>query len=285
MREPDGYAVRVRGELAGEGRLRPGALLAIAEPSVLARIGGEPAVDPVYGLAGRWIEPAHRDAAQQAGALLFDAVSVIGSHLAEVARRRAASLLGRQELQTMIEHLRASVPTLVKEIGGEALPLATVQRVLHELLRERVWPRDPVATLEAIVDAAATTREPRELVESARRSLVPAQLRRRGLPRLAPLILAPELETELAAVWSPESTLAAPRPELALQLRSQVEAHLARAGEEGAAVVCTAAVRGGLAQILRRLGVHVPVYSYVEIPPEIELVPAGVVSAPSSRPQ
>ena len=108
----------------------------------------------------------------------------------------------------------------MKEIGGDGLPLASVQRVFELLLRERVWPRDTVATLEAIVDAAAQTRDPRELAETVRRKLVPLQLQRRGLRSLDALIVAPDFEAELQR-WLVDG-MPAPHAEMALTVRRRI---------------------------------------------------------------
>jgi flagellar biosynthesis protein FlhA len=278
----EGYAIRVRDALAGEGRLRLDALLAVADPPVLAHLGGERVREPVYGMEACWIAPGEREAALTAGALVFDPISILGSHLAEIARDRAAELVGRQEVQTLLEHLRASVPTLVKEIGGEALPVALVQRVLEGLLRERVWPRDPIAVLEALVDASASTRDPGELIEAVRKRLVPSQLARRGLRLLEPIVLAPAFEEELRAAWSPGGFLA-PDPRGAAHLRGAVERYLAQVPRQRAALVCTAALRATLAAVLSRLGVPLEVYSFAELPPDLELRPAEVVEAPPNQ--
>src|SRR6202022_3465848 len=104
---------------AGEGIVRLDVLLAVGANEVLERVGGEPTVEPVYGLAARWIAYAERERAQGAGALTFDAISILGSHLAELARAHAAELFGRQEFQTLVEHLRGSVPSVVKDVGSE----------------------------------------------------------------------------------------------------------------------------------------------------------------------
>src|SRR5579875_3225190 len=100
-------------------------------------------------------------AMREQGVLFFDAISILGSHLAEVARTHAPSLFGRQEFTTLLEHLRASVPSLIKEVAADALPVAVAHKAFLALLRERIWPRDPVATLEALIDAAQTTHDPR----------------------------------------------------------------------------------------------------------------------------
>jgi flagellar biosynthesis component FlhA len=166
----------------------------------------------------------------------------------------------------------------VKELGGEVLPYATVHRVFELLLRERVWPRDAVATLEALVDASALTRDVRGLLEAVRRRIVPAQLRRRATSLLEPLIIEPAFEGELAA-WLVEGTLA-PEPETAAHVRSAAERYAALVPRERAAVVCTASVRAALAEFLARFGIRLDVFAYGELPPELELRPALVLERP-----
>ena len=279
----EGYAIRVRDTLVAEGRLRLGEVLAVADPPVLAALCGEAVREPVYGMAARWIAPGEREAAQALGALVFDPVSIVGSHLAEVAREHAAELVGRQEVQTLLEHLRATVPTLVREIGGDGLPLSLVQRVFEGLLRERIWPRDPIAVLEALVEGGASSRDPRELVEAVRKRIVPTQLARRGLQCLEPIVLAPEFEEELRAAWC-LGTAAAPDPRSAAHLRERVEGYLSRIPRPRAAFVCTGPLRATIAEVLTRLGVPLDVYSFAEIPPVLELRPAEVVEAPGAVP-
>jgi flagellar biosynthesis protein FlhA len=271
------YAIRVRDVVAGTGRLRLALLLAVADESVLQRL-----LEPVYGMAATWIEPAERERATAAGALVFDAISVIGSHLAEIVRMHAAALLGRQELHTLIEHLRSSVPSLVKELGTDALPFATVHRVFELLLLEGAWPRDPVATLEALVDASSSTREARALAEAVRRRIVPMQLRRRASRVLEALIVEPGFESELVA-WLVDGTLS-PRPDVAVHVRGIVGSYLARVVRERAALVCTASLRAALSEFLGRFGLRVDVFAYAELPPEIDLQPAMVLERPQPVP-
>jgi flagellar biosynthesis protein FlhA len=273
------YAVRVRDAVAGEGRLRLDAVLAVGDEAIVGGLGGELVREPVYGLPGCWIAPERHEAVVQRGVLVFDPISIIGSHLAEVARGHAAELLGRQELQTLLEHFRVTVPTLVKEIGTDALPLAVVHKTFELLLRERVWPRDTVATLQAMIDAGASTRDPRQIAEAVRRAIVPANLRRRDVALLEPLIVGPEVEAELLASWSADGDLA-PRPETVLALRSAVDDYVATVRRDRAAVICTAALRPNLAELLRRFGASVEVFAYGEVPSEIELRPAAVAALP-----
>jgi flagellar biosynthesis protein FlhA len=277
-REGATYAIRVRDVVAGTGRLRLDAVLAVADEAILERLGGERVREPVYGMAATWLAPGERERATAAGALVFDPITVVGSHLAEIVRTHAAELLGRQELHTLIEHLRGSVPSLVKELGTDALPFATVHRVFELLLVEGAWPRDAIATLEALVDASAATRDPAALAEMVRRRIVPLQLRRRATPAIDALVVEPAFERELAG-WLVDASLA-PHPEGAMHVRAIVHAYALRVPRERAAVVCTAPLRPALADFLRRFGLRVDVFAYAEIPPDVEVRPAMLLERP-----
>ena len=224
-----------------------------------------------------WIGTDAREAALNAGALVFDPISVIGSHLAEIARVNAAELVGRQELQTLLEHLRATVPAVVKEIGTEAT--AVRRRCIAPsrcCCAKAAWPRDTITVLEAMLEAG--TADPRELAEAARRAIVPDLIRRRAVAQLEPAIFDPEFERLLAASWTQYGAATA-APVTALGLRDRIARYAARTPRDRAAVVCTAVLRPLLADFLLRSGVRLPVYAYGELPNEIALVPAEVIAA------
>jgi len=275
-RDPRTYGIRVRDRLAGEGRLDLAGRLAVADEAILQRLGAPIEPEPVYGLPSAWIDVAGGDDAANAGALVFDAISVLGSHLAEIARSNAAELVGRQELQTLFEHLRASVPALMKEIGGDALPFGTVHRAFGLLLREGAWPRDPIRAIEAMLESG--TRDARELAEASRRAIVPGLLRRRSAPSLDAVIFDPELEREIAKSWSGSGTEAL-APSVALALRERIERYVSQTPRDRAAIVCTSALRPLLADFLLRSGIRVDVFAYGELPGEIALRPVEVIDA------
>ncbi len=280
LREARTYALRVRDRVVAEGTVRLDRLVAVGSAAVLERLGGEPAVEPVYCLPARWIADGEKEAAQNAGALVFDAISILGSHLAEVARSHAAELFGRQEFQTLAEHLRASVPSLMKDVGGEFLPIGVAHRAVGHLLRERIWPRDPVAVFEALVDAAGATRDPRDLSEAVRRAVVPQQLRRDGVTRLRPLIIAPALEAELVRMWSADGGLA-PDPRTAIHVRERVTQYVGDNALAPHAVVVTAPLRPLFAEFLERSVRAIAVYAYAELPPECVIEPVAVIDEPA----
>ncbi len=274
-RDPRTYGIRVRDRSNGVGRLELERVLAVADESVLVRLGARIDREPVYGLPAAWIAPEMRESAVNAGALVFDPISVLGSHLAEIARTHAAELVGRQELQSLLDHLRTTVPALVKEVGGEALPFGSFHRAITLLLREGAWPRDPVAVIEAML--AAGSHDPSDLAEAARRAIVPDLLRRRGIVRLEPAIFEPAFERKLCAAWLAHGTDAL-EPADALALRARIERYGAGMPRERAAVVCTAALRPALADFLIRSGIRLSVYAYGELPEELALLPAEVIA-------
>ena len=274
-RGPNTYGIRVRDRLVAQGALQLERRLAVADEAILRRLGASIEPEPVYGLPAAWIACEGADAASAAGALVFDSISVLGSHLAEVARTNACELVGRQELQTLLEHLRASVPSVVKEVGTESLPFASVHRAFSLLLREMVWPRDPVRVLEAMLEAQ--TRDAAELAESARRVIVPDLLRRRAVTALEPAIFDPEFERTLVAAWTHAGSESA-SPSVALALRDRIGEYGAGRPRDRAAIVCTAALRPLLADFLLRSGIKIDVFSYGELPAELALLPSDVIS-------
>jgi flagellar biosynthesis protein FlhA len=271
-RDPDCYAIRVRDRVVAHGRLELARAMAVGDVEILTRLGLRLETEPVYGLPAAWIEPNDRERVASAGALVFDPISIIGSHVAETVRRHASELLGRQELQTLLEHLRATMPALVREIGTDAFPLGTLHKAFCHLLREQAWPRDPVTVLQAMLESPV--RDPRELAEVARRVILPDLLRRRGIERLEPLLVDADEDRELVRCWSAFGGEVAPDPQRAIELRDEVAAYAARVPRERTAVLCSIV----LADLLLRWGLHVDVLSYAELPPELPLAPAGIVA-------
>jgi flagellar biosynthesis protein FlhA len=280
-REPQSYAIRVRDRVVAQGRLELGRLLAVADAELLVRLGLHAESEPVYLLPAAWIEANERERVASAGALVFDPISIIGSHVAETVRRHASELLGRQELQTMLEHLRATMPALVREVGTDAFPLGTLHKAFGHLLREAAWPRDPVAVLQAMLESPS--RDARELAELARRVILPDLVRRRSIERLEPLVIDAEYDRDLVRQWGGYGTDVAPDPQRAIELRDEVSAYIARVPRDRAAVLCSAALRPVLADLLLRSGLRVDVLSYAELPPELPLAPAGMVERERMR--
>jgi flagellar biosynthesis protein FlhA len=134
-------------------------------------IQGIPTVEPAFGLPALWIPEAMRDKAEMMGYTVVDTPSIVATHMTEILRRHIHELLGRQDVQTLIDNVRNSYPAIVEELMPKLMSLGEIQKVLANLLREGVSIRDMVTILETLADYAPITRDPDMLTEYVRQSL------------------------------------------------------------------------------------------------------------------
>ncbi|MEE9281583.1 MAG: flagellar biosynthesis protein FlhA [Myxococcota bacterium] len=189
------YNLLVRGVRMGRGTIYADHLLAIGPPGGGPKLDGVETKDPTFGLPAYWIKEAAKDHAQASGYTVVDPPSVIVTHLTELIRRQACHLLGRQQVQEMLDATAQTMPKLVSEVVPELLPLGAVQKVLQNLLRESVPVRDLPTVLEALGDYASKTKDPELLTELVRERLaaqISAQLAPDG--KVGLLVLSTALE-------------------------------------------------------------------------------------------
>ncbi|SEK93367.1 flagellar biosynthesis protein FlhA [Roseateles sp. YR242] len=165
------YEIHVDGVVVGRGEARADKLLAIHPAGDTSAIPGEVTRDPTYGLPALWIDPTRREAAVAARYTLVDGQTVLITHLTEVLRRESATLLTRQEVDRLLARVRQSQPSLVEELIPTVLALTDVQRVLQNLLREKVSIRHIEAILETLSDAGRTSKDVGYLTERVRHRL------------------------------------------------------------------------------------------------------------------
>jgi flagellar biosynthesis protein FlhA len=168
--EPSEYCLKIKGVEVGRGSLRIGYYLAINPGSVKEDIPGEPAKDPAFGLPALWITEEQRERAERAGYTVVDPPSIIATHLTEIIKKHASEILGRQELQAILDTLKRDYPAVIDEVVKH-LSLGDIQKVLQGLLRERVSIRNMVAILETMADYGAVTKDPSFLIEKVRQTL------------------------------------------------------------------------------------------------------------------
>lgn len=168
--EPSEYCFKIRGVEIGRGIIRLGYYMAINPGGVSEEVPGERAKDPAFGLPAVWIAEDVRDKAERAGYTVVDAPSIIATHLTEIIKRYAADILGRQEIQSMLDTLKKDYPAVVED-AQKHLSLGEIQKVLQGLLREQVSIRNLVAILETLADYAGVTKDPGFLIEKARQAL------------------------------------------------------------------------------------------------------------------
>ncbi len=164
------YVVLLKGVELSRYELPQGCELAIPTGRGDA-VEGQATREPAFGMAALWIPAERAERARQAGYTVVDAVSVMGTHLGEMIRRHAHELFSRQDAKKLMDRIAVEHPKVVEDLVPKLLPLAVVQKVLQNLLRERVSIRDAVSILEALGEAAASTRNPILLTEYARQAI------------------------------------------------------------------------------------------------------------------
>ncbi|BFU42104.1 flagellar biosynthesis protein FlhA [Krasilnikovia sp. MM14-A1004] len=199
------YAIRISGIDAGTGQAPPGTVLAIGDG--LQALPGRAGVEPVFGLAGKWVPQELHYQAELSGATVVDRASVIITHLAEIVRSNASRLLGREDVRALTETVKRTHPVVVEELTPALLSLGQIQRVLQGLLDEGVPVRDLVRIFEALSLRAKVSVDHDGLVEAARAALGPAiaaQYTAHG--RLTVITLDPILEQGLLESLRPSET-------------------------------------------------------------------------------
>jgi len=165
------YVVSLKGAEIARYELPQGRQLAVPSGRADPPPDGTPTKEPAFGLAAWWVPDERAEQARSAGYTLVDSVSVLGTHLAELARRHAYELFSRQDAKKMLDLVAIEQPKVVEDLVPKQLPLSMVQRVLQNLLRERVSIRDTGSLLEAMGEAALSTRNLVLLSEYARQSI------------------------------------------------------------------------------------------------------------------
>ncbi|WP_433792342.1 flagellar biosynthesis protein FlhA [Actinoplanes sp. CA-252034] len=262
------YAIRISGVDAGTGQAPPGTVLAIGEG--LQALPGRAGVEPVFGLAGKWVPAELHYQAEISGATVVDRASVIITHLAEIVRTNASRLLGREDVRALSEMVKRTHPVVVEELTPALLSLGQVQKVLQALLDEGVPIRDLVRIFEALSLRAKTSQDHDGLVEAARGALGPAiaaQYATAG--RLTVITLDPMLEQGLLESLRPSDTGAfmaidGMRAEAIVSEASR----LSEAAEQqglNPVLACSPQLRLPLMRLLRAGSRRVQVLSYSEI--------------------
>lgn len=269
---PNEYAIMLKGVEVAKADVLPGHLLAI-DPGTGQKgvVQGIATKEPAFGLPALWIPEDGREQAQIAGYTVVDASSAIATHLSELVKRYGHELLGRQEVQALLDEVGKSHPKLVEELIPTMVPLGTVVRVLGNLLKEGIPIRDLRSILEAISDQASNSKDPELLTEYARQALARTITKQYQASdgSLQVITLDPRLDRSLA------DQVAALPPGAALQLDPTVSHKLLtgikQAAERVAArgqqpiVICSQAVRRHLRRHSDRILHSVPVMGFNEV--------------------
>jgi len=241
---------------------------------------GVPAKDPAFGIPALWIAPEKAELARSMGYTIVDAVGVLGTHLAELIRRHAHELLSRQDTKAFLDRVAEENPRVVEDLVPKLLPLATVQKVLQNLLRERVSIRDAVTILEALGEAAGMTKNPVLLTEyvrqALRRALVKPYLNTAG--ELPAFFLDPQIEQaiEAAVEHNEQSSHVHLAPQKVRDILDRV-GRAAGVSDTSMAAVTSSAARYFLRQLIEGTLPNLSVLAHNEIPAGVRVVSLGVI--------
>jgi flagellar biosynthesis protein FlhA len=169
--KPSAYRITLKGVEVGAGESFIGQYLAINPGMVSAQLPGPVTSDPAFGLPATWIDGGMREQAQAMGYTVVDAGTVIATHLNHVITSHAADLLGRQEVQQLLDHLGKESPKLVEDLVPKLIPLSTLQKVLQNLLSEGVHIRDMRTIIETLAEHATHIQDPNDLTALVRIAL------------------------------------------------------------------------------------------------------------------
>jgi flagellar biosynthesis protein FlhA len=274
------YSIAIKGVEIARYELPQGCELAIASSPGVAAIEGQPTREPAFGLNALWIPSARADAARAAGYTVVDGVSVLGTHLSEVARRHAHELFSRQDAKKLLDRAAVEHPKAVEDLVPKLVPLASLQRVLQNLLRERVSIRDAGSILEALGEAAPAARNPVLLTEfvrqALRRAVVKPYLNRAA--ELPAWFVDPALEqtVESASQHGEQSSHLALSPD---EMRSVLGRISERVGqpETPVAVVTSTGARYFLRQMVEQTLPNLFFLAHNEVPPGVKVKPLGTI--------
>jgi len=274
---PGGYRVLLSGVSIAEAEVHVHRVLAIDPTGSATRnLPGEATTEPTFGLPAKWLAPTERARAEAAGCTVVDSAAVIATHLTELVRRNAHDLLGRREVQELLDIAGKQNAKVVEELIPTLLPMGTVIQVLRKLLAEGVSIRDLRSILEALADHAPATKNADDLVEMVRqrlaRRLTRTQLGSDG--SLRPLVLDPRAEAMLREGGVRHTrSLTKLTEDLANRARD-----LAMRDEPPVLVVAPD-LRRTVAGIASRHAPGLTVLSYREVDPTVPFVTRGVISA------
>ncbi|WP_141500763.1 flagellar biosynthesis protein FlhA [Paenibacillus luteus] len=282
--KPNEYVIKIKGNTVARGDLLLNHYLAMSPGFEDDSVVGIETTEPAFGLPAIWIDEQMKERAELSGYTVVDPPSVVATHLTEIIKRHGHELIGRQETKQLVENVKESYPALIDELIPSILTIGDVQKVLAKLLREKVSIRDLVTIFEALADHGNYTKDPDILTEYVRQSLSRqiTQQFSSGGDTLRVITVGPQLEKKIAesVQQSEQGTYIALDPVSTQQIYQKLNEHVNRQIQSGQqpVVLASPTIRMYLRQIVERTMQDVPVLSYSELEPNIEVQSVGVVN-------
>lgn len=281
--KPGDYQVLLKGVQVGHGSLMVGHLLAMDPGNITSAVPGIPTKEPAFGLDALWIQNRYKDEATYAGYTVVDLSTVIATHLAELIRTNMSELVGRQELQALLDTFKQTSPKVVEDLIPNLLSLGGVLKVVKNLLKEGVSIRDLRTILETLADNAGSIKDTTQLTEQVRAAMGRSITKKLvgGDGNLTLLTLDRQVEESFAGgiIQTDQGQQLSMDPEFVrnfiAELNQQAQAVIAESNQ--AVVLCSPLIRSHVKQLIDRFIPNVVVLSHNEISPNINVRAFGTV--------
>ncbi|WP_019119134.1 flagellar biosynthesis protein FlhA [Brevibacillus massiliensis] len=281
---PNEYVIKIKGNQVAAGEILLDHYLAMSPGFEDDAVVGIETTEPAFGLPALWVTEENKEIAELSGYTVVDPPSVVATHLTEVIKRHAHELLGRQETRTLIDNIRETSPVLVDELIPGLLSIGEVQKVLQKLLKEKVSIRNLPAILEVLADHAIYTKDPEVLTEYVRQGIsrqITQQYTEPGQP-LRVITAGPALEKAISEriERTEQGSYLAIDPETSQRIYHSMSEEISKMVNSGQQpiVLTSPAIRMYLRQLMERMMPDVPVISYNELEPHIEVQSVGMVN-------
>ncbi|MDD2211460.1 MAG: flagellar biosynthesis protein FlhA [Clostridia bacterium] len=277
---PNNYVLKLRGVPLAQGEIMLNQYLAMGgEGEIL----GIPTKEPAFGLPAKWIGTSSREQAETSGYTVVDPPSVLATHITEFLKNNAADILSRQDVKSLLDNLKKEYPAIVEEVVPNLLSLAEIHKVLSNLLQERVPIRDLVSIMEALGDWAPLTKDPELLTEYVRQKIAKqiAQLYKDEEGKLYCFTIDPQIEKIIgeSVQTGDQGTYLVIEPSIAQAIVKELGTLLEKRSFMGKqfVVLVSPVIRRYFRKLLERVLPGIPIVSYNEIPPQIEIESVGMV--------
>lgn len=280
--KPYEYNILINGAKVGGGELS-GQYLAMDAGGATGQLEGIKTTEPVFGLPAIWIKGKERERAQVSGYTVVDNTTILATHISEIIKKHAHELVGRQELQQLLDGIAATLPKVVEELVPTLLSLGTVLRVVKNLLKENVSIRDLRSILETLADYGGVTKDPEMLTEFVRQSLgryIVEQYKKED-DSLCVLTMDREVEETIveSVQLSEQGSYLAIEPGVAQRILAAIRRNADQFDTAGTLPVLMASptIRRHVKRLTERYMPNLAVISHNEIPPNIKIQSLGVV--------
>lgn len=282
--QPNEYVIKIKGNRVASGKIMLDHYLAMSPGIDDDSIEGIQTIEPAFGMPALWVNEEMKEEAELAGYAIVDPPSVVSTHLTEVIKRHAHELIGRQEVKSLVENVRETSPAVIEELIPQMMAIGDVQKVLMKLLKEKVSIRNLLVILETLADYSSQTKDPDLLTEYVRQALsrqITLQYTIQHEP-LQVITAGASLEKKFAESVhrSEQGSYLSIDPETSQTIFQKIQEQASQLQQSGVQpiLLTSPAIRMYMRQFIERFAPDLPVLSYNELEPEIEIQSVGVIN-------